>query len=467
MTDLVDLTVSEAGDRLRRGEVSSAELTEATLHRIAATEDRIHAYVHVFGDEARATASERDRELVSGHWRGPLHGIPVAIKDLLATADAPTEAGSEALKGRRTGYDAAVVERLREAGAVIVGKTVTHELAYGVNTPPTRNPWGSDHYPGGSSAGSGAALAARSAFGAIGTDTGGSIREPAALNGLVGLKPTFGRVSRYGVFPLSPSLDHAGPMTRSVVDCALLLGAISGYDARDGGSIDEPVPGDLSGIGAGVRGLRIGVERDYFFGPSVTEPVRAAVEAVIAELADAGAEVIEVSIPELPVMSPVGLTILLVEASAAHHTLLRERGQKLDPQTRIMLELGELVPGTHYVNAVNARSLLKAITRRTFEAHGLNMLLSPTLPTPTVAMDALGVPDENDEDPLTTAINLTFPANVTGLPALTIPCGFSPDGFPIGVQLMGRPFDERTLFRAALTYEGNHDWIDRAPPGLT
>lgn len=467
MTDLVDLTLSDAGDRVRRGEVSSAELTEAILRRIAATEDRIHAYVHVYGDEARAAARERDRERASGHWRGPLHGVPVAIKDLLATADAPTEAGSEALKGTRTGYDASVVERLHAAGAVIVGKTVTHELAYGVNSPPTRNPWGSDHYPGGSSAGSGAALAARSAFGAIGTDTGGSIREPAALNGLVGLKPTFGRVSRYGVFPLSSSLDHVGPMTRSVQDCALLLGAIAGYDARDGGSIDEPVPQYLHGIGTGVRGLRIGVERDYLFGKSVTEPVRGAVEAVIGELAEAGAEVIEVSMPELPVMSPVGLTILLAEASAAHHRLLRDRGGQLDPQTRIMLELGELVPAAHYVTAVSARSLLKEITRRTFAAHGLDMLLSPAVPAPTVAMDALGVPDENGEDPLTTAINLTFPANVTGLPALTIPCGFSPDGFPIGVQLMGRPFDEATLFRAALAYERNHDWIDRSPPGLT
>lgn len=467
MTDLVDLTIAAAGSRMRRGEISSAELTDATLRRIAATEDRIHAYVHIYGDQALAAAIKRDRERVSGHWRGPLHGIPVAIKDLLATADAPTEAGSEALKGTRTGYDAAVVERLHAAGAVIVGKTVTHELAYGVNTPPTRNPWGDDHYPGGSSAGSGAALAARSAFGAIGTDTGGSIREPAALNGLVGLKPTFGRVSRYGVFPLSPSLDHVGPMTRSVQDCALLLSAIAGYDARDGGSIDEPVPDYLHGIDAGARGLRIGVERGFFFGGSLTEPVRAAVEAVIDELAEAGAEVIEVSMPELPVMSPVGLTILLAEASAAHHELLRERGGQLHQQTRIMLELGELVPATHYVKAVNARSLLKEVTRRTFAAHGLDLLLSPTLPAPTVAMDALGVPDENGEDPLTMAINLAFPANVTGLPALTIPCGFSPDGFPIGVQLMGRPFDEATLFRAALAYERNHDWIDLSPPGLT
>jgi aspartyl-tRNA(Asn)/glutamyl-tRNA(Gln) amidotransferase subunit A len=255
-------------------------------------------------------------------------------------------------------------------------------------------------------------------------------------------------------------------MTRSVQDCALLLGAIAGYDPRDGGSIDEPVPDYVHGAVGGAGGLRVGVERDFFFGRSVTEPVRAAVEAVLEELTDAGAEVVEVSMPELAAMSPVGLTILLSEASAAHATLLRERGGRLDPQTRIMLELGELVPGTHYVKAVSARASLKAITRRTFEAQGLDLLLSPTLPTPTVAMDALGVPDENGEDPLTTAINLTFPANVTGLPALTIPCGFSPDGFPIGVQLMGRPFEEATLFRAALAYERNHDWIDRAPPGL-
>lgn len=467
MTELVDLTITEAGDLLRSGRTSSVELTQAILRRIAATEDRIHAYVHVYADEAPALAAERDRELAAGHWRGPLHGIPVAVKDLLATADAPTEAGSEALKGRQTGFDAAVVERLRAGGSVIVGKTVTHELAYGVNTPSTRSPWGSDHYPGGSSAGSGAALAARSAFGAIGTDTGGSIREPASLNGLAGLKPTFGRVSRYGVVPLSASLDHVGPMTRTVQDCALLLGAIAGYDPRDGGSIDEPVPHYLRGIGSGARGLRIGVERDYFFGKSVIDPVREAVQAVIDELAEAGAEVVDIAMPELQVMSPVGLTILLAEASAVHRRLLRERGDRFDQQTRIMLELGELVPGTHYVQALRARSLLKDATRRVFESRGLDLLLSPTLPTPTVPMDALGVPDAYGDDPLTTAINLTFPANVTGLPALTIPCGFSPDGLPIGVHLMGRPFDETTLFRAALAYERNHDWIDRSPPDLT
>jgi aspartyl-tRNA(Asn)/glutamyl-tRNA(Gln) amidotransferase subunit A len=467
MTDLVNLSIAEASAALRRGGTSSAELTEAIFCRIAATEPRIHAYAHLYEDAARATARKRDADMAAGRWYGPLHGIPVAIKDLLYTADAPTEAGSEALRGFVPDHDAAVVERLHEAGAVIVGKTVTHELAYGVNTPPTRNPWGTDHYPGGSSAGSGAALAARSAFGAIGTDTGGSIREPASLNGLVGLKPTFGRVSRYGVVPLSYALDHAGPMTRTVEDCALMLRAIAGYDPRDPGSIDEPVPEYLHGMGTGIRGLRVGVERNYFFGPGTAREVRDAVEAVLVELADAGVEIIEISMPELTLMSPVGLTILLAEAGAEHRRLLRERGDRLDPKTRIMLELGELVPGSHYVQAQRARAVLQTATRRVYEANGLDALLSPTLPTPTVAMDALGVPDESGEDPMTAAINTAFPANVTGLPALTVPCGFSGDGFPIGVQFMGRPFGEATLFRLAHAYERTHNWSSRTPPGLS
>lgn len=463
MTDLTDLTIAEAGLALRRGEVTAEALTEATLRQIAATEPRIHAYVHVYREKAVATARQRDRDLAAGRWRGPLHGIPVAIKDLLFTADAPTEAGSAALRGHVPAEDAAIVTRLQAAGAVIVGKTVTHELAYGVNTPPTRSPWGDDHYPGGSSAGSGAALAARSAFGAIGTDTGGSIREPAALNGLVGLKPTFGRVSRHGVVPLSASLDHAGPMARTVEDCALLLGAIAGYDPRDSGSIDEPVPEYRRKLDGGVRGCRIGVEREFFFGPTVDEAVRDAVDGVLDELREAGAEIVEVAMPELRVMSPVGLTILLAEASAEHRSLLRDRGDLLDSNTRVMLELGELLPATHHVQALRARAVLQQLTRGLYLAHGLDALLSPSLPTPTVPMDRLGVPDATGEDPMTAAIDATFPANVTGLPALTIPCGFSAGGLPLGVQLMGRPFEEATVFRLARAYERNHDWISRKP----
>jgi aspartyl-tRNA(Asn)/glutamyl-tRNA(Gln) amidotransferase subunit A len=464
MTELVDLTIAQAGAALRRGDLSCIDLTEATLRRIEVTEPRIHAYVHVYTEQARTAARQCDRELAGGRWRGPLHGIPLAIKDLLYTTDAPTEAGSAAMEGFVPAYDAAIVERLRAAGAVIVGKTVTHELAYGVNVPPTRSPWGTDHYPGGSSAGSGAAVAARSAFGAIGTDTGGSIREPASLNNLVGLKPTFGRVSRYGIVPLSHSLDHAGPMTRTVVDNALFLGAIAGHDPRDAGSIDQPAPDYLAGIDGGIRGARIGVERAFFFGASLWPEVRSAVEAVIAELADAGAEIVDVSLPELNVVGAVGLTILLADASAEHRTLLRARGHRLDPATRIMLELGELVPATHYVQALRARALLQRLTRRLYEAHGLDALISPTLPTTTVPIETMSAPTESGDDPMTAAIDGTWPANVCGLPALTVPCGFSGEGFPIGVQFLGRPFGEQMLYRMARAYERNHDWVERKPP---
>ena len=464
MTELVELTIAEARDALRRGQVSSVELTDATLNRIETMESRIHAYVQVYSEKARASARQRDRELAGGRARGHLHGIPIALKDLLYTTDAPTEAGSAAMRGFVPTYNAAVVDRLHEGGAVIVGKTVTHELAYGVNTPPTRSPWGTDHYPGGSSAGSGAAVAARSAFGAIGTDTGGSIREPAALNGLVGLKPTFGRVSRYGVVALSSSLDHVGPMTRTVVDNALLLGAIAGHDWRDAGSAGEPVPDYLRGIDRGAKGMRIGVEREYFFGHGVWPEVREAVDTMLAELTEQGAEVIEVRMPELHLMGPIGLTILFAEASAEHATLLRRQGDRLDPATRVMLELGEFLPATHYVRATRARTLLKIAMRALYTSHGLDALVSPTLPTTTVRMADLNTPDPSGEDPSTAAINATCPANVTGLPGLTIPCGFSRAGYPIGVQLLGRPFDEPTVYRLARAYERNHDWTARTPP---
>src|SRR5215217_6925959 len=271
LSDITALTMSEAGRLVHKKTVSAAELVEATLGKVEETEPTVHAYAAVLADSARKAATLADREMARGHWRGPLHGIPVAVKDLCYTKDAPTEAGSKVLAGYVPPYDATVVTRLYEAGAIILGKTVTHEFAWGVNVPPTRNPWRLTCYPGGSSAGSGVAVSVRSAFGAIGTDTGGSIRIPAAVNGIVGLKPTFGRVSRYGVVPLGTSLDHVGPLTRTVEDNAIMLRAIAGYDAADGGSIDEPVIDYRSDLATGVQGLVIGVEREHFFYEGVAE----------------------------------------------------------------------------------------------------------------------------------------------------------------------------------------------------
>ena len=276
MTDLWRLTLREAGDRLAARELSAVDLLDATLERLHETEPTVHAYITLMEDSARQEAKAADAELKRGAWRGPLHGIPVGVKDLLLTEGVKTQAGSKVMEGYVPDHDSTIVARLKEGGAVIVGKTVTHEFAYGQDIPITRNPWRTDCYPGGSSAGSGVSVAVGSAFAAIGTDTGGSIRVPASVNGVVGLKPTNGRVSGYGVIPMSPTLDNAGPMARTAEDCALMLGVIAGYDPQDSGSVDEPVPDYTAGLERGVEGLRLGLDREYFFSRRVMPDVRAA-----------------------------------------------------------------------------------------------------------------------------------------------------------------------------------------------
>jgi aspartyl-tRNA(Asn)/glutamyl-tRNA(Gln) amidotransferase subunit A len=465
MTDLVELTITEAADLFIKRAVSSTELVEATLRRIEDTERHVHAFATVLADPASDGAHQADRELARGHWRGPLHGVPVAVKDLCYTKGAPTEAGSRVLAGFVPPYDATVVRRLREAGAILIGKTVTHEFAWGVNIPPTHCPWNLKCYPGGSSAGSGVSLSVRSAFGAIGTDTGGSIRIPAAVNLVVGLKPTFGRVSRYGIVPMSASLDHAGPLARTVEDCAILLQAIAGYDAHDSGSINEPVPDYRAELDAGVDDLVIGVEREHHFYEGVTEDVRAATETAIEEYERAGATLVEVKAPEFGLMATVGLTILLPDTSSFHRRLLREHAAEYDQATRLMLELGEFVPATHYVTALRARSLLRNAVKNVFRAHSLDAMIWPTMPFTTVPIEDLNRPRhaETTETPMAALVHHTFSANVLGLPALTVPCGISDEGLPIGFQLLGRPFDEATLFRVARAYERAHFWHTLKP----
>ena len=465
MSDLSQLTIHEAGGLVRRREVSSVELTDAILRRIDATEPLVHAYAIVLAEAAREEAAQVDRELAAGLWRGPLHGIPLGIKDLCYTRGVPTEAGSKAMKGFVPVYDATVVERLRDAGAVIVGKTVTHEFAYGQNVPPTKNPWNPAYYPGGSSAGSGVATAVGSAFGAIGSDTGGSIRVPASINALVGLKPTFGRVSRRGVFALSSSLDHVGPLARDVEDCALLLQAIAGHDPLDAASLDRPVPDFTAGLEAGAKSFRLGVDRGYFFSDAVSDDVKAAVEEALKELERQGATLVDVSIPEMELALVVGLTLLQVEASAQHRELLRRRGADYDLGTRLMLEVGEFIPGTHYALALRARRLVQAGVRNTFQAEHLDALVSPTLPLPTVKLDDMLVDflGGGEGIDLSAMLKHGIIANVSGLPALTVPCGISSDGFPIGLQFIGRPFAEASLFTLARAYEAATAWHTMRP----
>ena len=466
MTELYELTISEAAEQLATGSISALDLTQATLDRITETEPVVHAYATVPAEAALNTARRVDSEIAAGNYRGTLHGIPIGVKDIIYTKDIATEGGSHVLDGFVPTYDATVVELLRGAGAIMIGKTACHEFAYGVNEPPTRTPWEMSCYPGGSSTGSGVSLTMRSAPGTLGTDTGGSIRIPAAINGIVGLKPTYGRVSTFGVMPLSWSLDHVGPMTRTVKDNAILLQVIAGHDPNDPNSARQTVPDFTADLESGVRGLRIGIDRDYALYSGVIDDVRTAIESVVAEYEQMGAEIIAVSLPELEITSETLFTILLAEASTYHRQMLREHGDKYDATTRASLQLGELVPATHYITALRARRLFRAAMVRLFEAERLNALLSPTMPLPTVPLSELHSPRTDmdiGETPMISYIHHTFNANLTGQPALSVPCGITSSGLPIGLQLLGRPFDEANLYRLAYAYEQAHDWYKRRP----
>jgi aspartyl-tRNA(Asn)/glutamyl-tRNA(Gln) amidotransferase subunit A len=465
MTDLHWLTIDDASRLLAKGEISSVELTRATLERIAETEPSVHAYAGVMRDSALAEAQRADAELAAGGGRGPLHGIPVGVKDLCFTAGFPTSAGSRVLEGFVPTYDAVVVAKLRDAGAVVVGKTVTHEFAYGQDVPPTRNAWEHHSYPGGSSAGSGVAVAVGSAFGAIGTDTGGSIRAPAAVNGVVGLKPTYGRVSRKGVFPMSPTLDTVGPLTRTVRDCALMLGAVAGRgDGSDVWALDEPVPDYAAALTADLDGVTIGVERSFFFYDAVAPDVRNRVNDAIDALTSLGATVREIEIDDIELSVPAGMSVLLGDTSEWHQRLLRRQGSDYVRETRVMLELGELVSATAYVRSQRVRTLVQRGMRRAFDDNGLDAILAPTLPLPSMPVDQLSVDLTGDgKTALSTFIHHNFVANVVGIPALSVPVGFSSGGMPVAMQLFGRPFGEGALFRIGHAYQGATDWHERHP----
>ncbi len=468
MTDLNDLSLSEVSDLLDAGEISAVELVEANLRAIEATEPVIHAYARILADEALAAAGRADAEIAAGDRRGPLHGVPIGIKDNIYTRGVVTESGSQVMAGFVPDYDATCVKNLKAVGAIIMGKVQCHEFALGSNAPPTRSPWNLDAYPGGSSIGSGAAVTSRSSFGALGTDTGGSIRVPSSINNLVGMKASFGRVSIYGVVPVAWSLDHVGPMTRRVKDNALLLAGMAGHDPKDPTSAKEPVPDYCADLEAGVAGLRIGVERDYFFYDGLQSEIRESVEAVIAEYQQLGAEIVEISLPELEITQDALFTIVLSECSTYHRKLIRESSDKYDPATRAIVQLGELVPATHYLAAQQARSLYHNAINSAFSAHRLNAMLWPTMPIATAPLDQLyatradGYPDT----PVGSMCHHTFNANLAGLPALTVPCGITSAGLPFGFQLTGRAFDEAMVYRIAYAYEREHDWHLRKAPAI-
>jgi aspartyl-tRNA(Asn)/glutamyl-tRNA(Gln) amidotransferase subunit A len=465
--ELLDRDLVDAAELVATGQVSPVELVEASLRRIDGI-DGTNAYISVFADDALAVARASETMIAAGHRLGPLHGVPVALKDNIAVRGRLTTAGSKVLAEYRPDADAGVTRRLRSAGAILIGKTNLHEFAWGGTSANPHygfvtNPWDTSRMPGGSSGGSGVAVATRSCFGALGTDTGGSIRLPSALNGITGLRPTIGRVSNAGVVPLAWSMDTVGPMARSAADCAALCTVLAGHDPDDAGSADRSGEDYSRDLALGVDGLRIGLVEGYSL-RHVQPPVAKAVQAALDTLTSAGARTVDVGIADIEGNISAQLTVEAAEPSTYHQRWLRERPEDYGDDVRLLLEAGELLLATQYLQAQRYRALLRSQTLAAL-AHA-DVLACPTLPFTATGLGETTVEiDEGaPEDMLSAIMQFTGLPSLTGLPAVSVPCGFDDAGLPIGVQLIGRPFAEATLLRAAAAFQARTDFHRRVPP---
>jgi aspartyl-tRNA(Asn)/glutamyl-tRNA(Gln) amidotransferase subunit A len=455
-------TIVEAGQWLRGGKISAAELTEAMLARCHAAQERLGAFNTITDESALDAARAADADFARGIDRGPLQGIPLAIKDLLATSDAPTTANSRVFDqawGQRA--DATTVRKLRAAGAVLMGKTVLHEFAIGWPDPATgfpiaKNPWDPARTPGGSSSGTGTAVCAGLVLGGLGSDTGGSIRGPASFCGISGIKPTFGRVSKEGCVPLGYSLDNVGPLTRTVRDCAIMLEAIAGYDPADPCTVNVPVPSMTAGLDGTLAGVRIGIPRDYFFSvPDLDAEVKAAALAAVDAMRDAGATVVEVDLPYVESAVAAQRVAIIGEAYAYHERDLRERPELYGMHTRLRLLHAMLYTAADFVQAQRVRSVVRDAWTDVIRT--VDVLITPT--STAVAPTFAGY----DGMKVDMSSNFTGIWNLVGFPALSIGCGFSTEGLPIGLQIIGAPFAEPTVFRVGDAYQRLTDWHTRVP----
>ncbi len=480
MNEIISLSVHELIEKLRAREVSSEEATRAYLGRIEETEERVHAYLSVLEEEALAAAQEADKRLAGGdNDASPLLGVPVAVKDLLCMKGTPTTCASKFLENFISPYDATAVRLLKEAGAVILGKANMDEFAMGSSTEhsaygPSRNPWNLETIPGGSSGGSAATVAARSCAASLGSDTGGSIRQPAACCGVVGMKPTYGRVSRYGLIAFASSLDQIGPFARNVRDCAIMLNAVSGHDPLDSTSTDESVPDFTGDLGAGAKGLRIGIPKEYFI-DGMDPDVESAVQNAIKTMEENGAEIHEISLPHSQYALPVYYIIASAEASSnlarydgvryglrangnseeygplyGMYAASREEGFGEEVKRRIMLGTYALSSGyydAYYTKAQRVRTLICREFEDVFQ--NVDVIMSATAPTPAFRFG------ERMDDPISMYLSdiLTIPCNLAGLPGISQPCGVTSLDLPIGLQIIGKPFGETTVLRAAAAFE--------------
>src|SRR5215510_4309262 len=444
-SQLAYLSLAEAATLIAKREVSPVELTQAMLDRVAALDPKLHSYYTVFSAEALAVAREAEAQIRGGDYHGPLHGIPLAVKDIYESG--PTTCGSKLRKDYVAQQDCTVVKKLKQAGGVMLGKLATYEFAMGLPTlasyfQPARNPWNLDMDPGGSSSGSGAALAAGLTFGAMGSDTGGSIRWPAFCCGIVGMKATYGRVSRAGVFPLSWNLDHTGPMTRTVKDCALMLQACAGYDPVDPASAPEPVPDFSAKLGRDIKGMRLGIPR-RLFEENCGKEILASFDKAVAQMAQLGAAVTEVESISFGELWAVFWPLIFADAAAYHLEDLKKRAGDYNPDLRMGLAAGVLVSATAYLQAQRVREQIRRKMLRQLEAVDLFMLPTTGLMPAPIRAKSPGLFLLAEDFYIYTPL-----FNLTGFPALAVPCGFSAAGLPIGFQLAGKPFDEATVFQA-------------------
>ena len=466
--ELPFLTASQLSNLIETKEVSPVEATEAYLDRIEEVDPKLNSYITITGEQAFESARQAEQEIAAGKHRGPLHGVPMAVKDQFNTAGVLTTGGSSILKNNVPSEDATVIAKLKEAGAVMLGKLNMSEFAmaeiynHPYGTP--RNPWDLERNPGTSSSGSGAATAAFLCSTSLGEDTGGSIRGPANFSGLVGLRPTHGRVSRYGVLGGSWSMDTVGPISRSVEDAAITIQAIAGYDTKDTYSWDVPVPDYRSALTGDIQGIKMGVIQERMDSPNLDPEFRETVAKAISVLGELGASAEDVSIPLAPNAGALTMSILSVEWANLHRPLFEPNFDELDHNNKIRFLTGSIIPAQAYYKAQKIRAVLRQQILDALEK--VDVLVLPTGPVTAPPVESVpGIQSkEHSLTGLAGRIGFTGPFNLAGTPAISVPCGFSAAGMPMGLQIVGKPFDEETVLRVAHAYEQNTDWHNcRAP----
>jgi aspartyl-tRNA(Asn)/glutamyl-tRNA(Gln) amidotransferase subunit A len=466
MEDIADLDIAGVAKAISSKSLSPIELTERMLKRISLVDPYLKAYVELLSEQARQAAKEADAEIRSGRYRGPLHGVPISIKALYDLKGVRSASGSKVREDYIPKADPTVIQKLKEAGAIILGTTTTYEFAFGFDAPPTRNAWNIDHIPSGSSGGAAAAVAAGLCFAGIGSDSGGSIRTPAAANGVAGIKPSYGRVSRTGITVVSWSLDHPAPIGKTVSDLAILLGIMSGVDPKDPYTKHVAIPDYTRAIAGDIRGMRVGLPTNYFF-DDIQPAVGDAVTNAVRRLEKLGAIIVPIAVQGIDGIIDSWLPIAIAEAATYHQQSFRTKADLYDEDVRRLLEAGELMLATTYINAQRVRMAWKLSLKDAMR--DVDVIVTPTLPNTAMKVgETISRIGSKEESVFAVSARFVAPFNMSGLPAASIPCGFAPNGLPIGLQIVGKPFDEATVLQLGHTFERDTDYHLKRPrlPGL-